>query len=161
MDFLTLDLGDDIPGESTLEGFTGKIDLLSFSHGISLPMQFDPSSNGRTIGRSQHGDLSVSKQVDQSSPKLNLWCCQGKNIATATLTASRVDGDAILPIHIITLTNAIVSSVSVSGGSGSAPTENVTFNYTKIAWKYTAQKDENAQETQLETIWDLTTSKSG
>ena len=160
MDYILLEI-DEIPGESTLTGHEAKIELMSFSHGVSLPMQFNPSTNGRTIGRCQHGDFTVSKQVDTSTPPLNLYCCQGQNIPKATIICARADGEAVLPIITYTLENCLVSSVSVSGGSGSSPMETVTFNYTKITWKVQAQNDSaEGEESNIEKVWDLNTNAS-
>ena len=80
------------------------------------------------------------------------------NVETIIIVCVRNDGTGgVLPIITYTLTNAIVSSVSVSGGAGGAPMETVTFNYSKIAWKVQSQKEDNVQEDMTETLWDLET----
>ena len=174
MDLIVMNLeGSGIVGECMVKVGTVDystvpwIELLSYSHGISLPMQFNPSTNGRTVGRSQHGDFTVTKQVDMSTAKLNLFCCSGKSIAKLHVHIMRNDGGAaavgaLLPIIQYTMENAIVSSVSVSGGSGGAPMETVTFNYTKITWHYESQKESpEGTETKDETIWDLNLNAAG
>ena len=148
---------NEIAGESTITDHDDEIEVNSFSHNVSLPMQYNPSTNGRTVGRSVHGDFVISKQVDIASPKLNLYCCRGTNIPTITINCCRNDGDAVLPIIIYELTNVIVSSVSASGGSGGHPMETVTFNYTAFSWTVHAQKEGNLEETKTEANWNLET----
>ena len=160
MDLILMNIGgsNEIKGESTITGHESEIEVMSFSHNVSLPMQINPSTNGRTVGRSQHGDFVISKQVDIATPKLNLYCCNGDNVATIIIVCVRNDGTGgVLPIITYTLTNAIVSSVSVSGGAGGSPVETVTFNYSKIAWKVQSQKEDNVQEDMTETLWNLET----
>ena len=55
-----------------------------------------------------------------------------------------------------TLTNTLVSSVSV-GGSGDIPIETVTLNYSAINWEYHSQKTELSQEETMPKGWDLAT----
>ena len=68
---------------------------------------------------------------------------------------SRNDAGVILPYLVYTMENAIVSSVSHSGGSGDRVVETLTLNYTKIKWDYTEQKTDVGKKGNNGAVWDL------
>jgi type VI secretion system secreted protein Hcp len=158
MDSIILDLGADIKGECTLEGYTDKIELMSYSHNVSMQVTNDISNSERTSGKPFIGEFTVTKFVDVSTPTLNEYCCSGKAIATATVIVGRNAGESegkIMPFITYTLSNVILSNVSVSGGSGGKPVETLSLNFTKIKWELTAQKDDGAKEGTAATTWDI------
>jgi type VI secretion system secreted protein Hcp len=121
---------EEISGGSTDGGHKDWIDILSFSQGISKPMDI-------TIDKaSPQLYFSISKAIDKSSPKLYMACINGQNITEVTLEMMYQNGD----IMLITLKDAIVSSVvpieQVSLNSP-LPLEEVSFNFRKITWEYT------------------------
>jgi type VI secretion system secreted protein Hcp len=128
-----------IPGESTSAQGAKMIELLSFNHGVAMPLTHGPSNTSRASGRCVHQDFTVSKHVDISSPTLNLKCCSGEDIKQMKIHIWKADA-AAKPIEYITYTmdSVIVTSVSVGGG-GDQPIETVTFNYKKITWDYGQQ----------------------
>jgi type VI secretion system secreted protein Hcp len=85
------------------------------------------------------------------------FCNQAKNIPTATLTVGQNDGGKVTKLIVYTLTNALVSSVSVGGGGGGKPQETVTFNYTAISWAYAAQQSTVTDSGNATAQWSLTT----
>ena len=116
------------------------IEVLSYSHGVSMPLTFGSSNTSRAHGRCQHQDFTISKYVDITSPELNLYCAGGDDIKTITLYCYKADANSTKPILYLkyTLESCIITSVAV-GGSSDAPTETVTFNYSKITWDYIKQ----------------------
>lgn len=160
MDYIILDLGKEIVGESTLDSVKDKITCLSFSHGVSQPLAWDVSNSKRTTGRPRIQDIVVTKFYDKASPALNYNCCIGTAFKTATLTIYQMDEKSKEPKKYIeyTLDNAIISSVSVGGGGGQ-PTETVSINFTKIKWWYMQQQDTSEQKGNLAYEYDLMTAK--
>jgi len=148
---------DGIKGESTDANHKDEMELLSFSHGVSQPRSATASTaGGGTTGRCNHTDFSIVKQLDSSSPVLNAQCCSGKHIASIVITLRRADGDKSVPYMVYKLTDVVISSVSVGGGSDSVPTESVTFNYAKIEWEYTKQaRAGGAGAGKTNGVWDL------
>ena len=71
MDVLLCKFDPDIPGTSTLDKYAKQIELLSFSHGVAMQITGDISNTERTSGKPNHQDFTVTKYLDQSSPKLN------------------------------------------------------------------------------------------
>ena len=140
MDAIILDMGPDVRRESTREGFAGKMDLLSFSHGVAMQITGDFGGPERTSGRPNHQDLAVTKYLDSASPVLNQRCCEGKIFPQVEIIVGRAEGGPFTEAMRYTLKNALISSISVGGGGGPRPVETLTLNYTAIRWKYTPQQ---------------------
>ena len=158
MDTILLDIPD-IKGQSSLKGFAEKIEILSFSHGVAMQVTGDPSNSERTSGRPNHQDLTLSKYVDVASCPIIAACNAATNLKTVTLTVGRNDTDGtLLPYLVMTMDNAIVSSVSTSGG-GDRPMETVTLNYSKIKWDFTEQKPDVGKKGNNGAVWDLATNQ--
>lgn len=132
---------DDIPGESTDDKHKDWIEILSYSQGENQPSAGSRSSGGAASSeRVNLQDLCVAKTLDKASPKLALYCCNGKHIPTITLELCRATGDKQVYM-VYKLTDSIVSSVQTHGSASSAdplPLEDVTFNFGQIDWTYTA-----------------------
>src|SRR5579864_3320674 len=120
-DVIILDCG--IAGESQIDGYAGKIELLSFSHGVAQQITGDQSNQKRTSGKPNHQDFTVTKYVDLASCNLIDYCNQAKPLASVKVTVGQNESGKVNPILVYTLTNALVSSVSVGGGGGGKPQE--------------------------------------
>lgn len=154
MDTIILDLGRDLKGESSREGFAGKIDLLSFSHAVAMQTTGDASGSERTVGRPIHQDLTVTKHLDSASPVLNQNCCEGRVFPQAEIIVGENVGGSFAERMRYTLKNVIVTAVAVGGG-GDKPIESLTLNYTEIRWKYTLQNRRDS----VEGRWNLATNQ--
>lgn len=162
MDAILLDLGDDIKGDSLLAGFEDKIEIMSYSHNVAMQVTNDVSNSERTSGKPHIGEFTLTKFVDTATPTLNEYCCAGKAIPTATLTVGRnaAEGDGkVMPFITYTLSNVVLSNVSVSGGAGGKPMETLSLNFTKIKWELTAQKDDGSKEGTAASTWDMAANK--
>jgi type VI secretion system secreted protein Hcp len=159
MDVLILDAGD-IKGESTLDGYKDKIEILSYSHGVAQQITGDQSNQKRTSGKPNHQDFTVTKYIDLATASLVDYCNQAKPIATIKVTVGQNENGKVNPILIYTLSNALVSSVSVGGGGGGKPQETVTFNYTKIQWEYKQQGSAVKDSGNNSAKWSLETNKA-
>lgn len=133
-----------LKGESTSAQGKGEIEVLSFSHGVSMPLSTSQASNiNRVHGRTQHQDFTLTKWVDNTSPTLNQYCSKGVELKKATVTVyvpaagktntSEQKGPAT-KLFVYTLENVIISSVSVSGGGDDTPIETLSLNYASITW---------------------------
>ena len=131
---------DGIPGESTDDKHKDCIEILSFHHGVSQPSTGSRSSGGAASAeRVDHQDFAVVKSLDKASPKLALFCCNGKHIPTVTLQLCRATGDKQQYMEF-KLSDVIVRAVRPGGSSHSSetlPLEEVAFCYGKIEWTYT------------------------
>ena len=160
MDVLLMKLTPEIPGTCTMDKFAKQIELLSFSHGVAMQITGDVSNTERTSGKPNHQDFTITKYLDQASPKLNEACCKGDNFTTVEVTVGRNDKGAVIPLIKYTLKNVVLSSVSIGGGGGDKPVETVTLNYNHITWDFHTQKAEGAEQGHVDTKWDLALNKA-
>ena len=152
MDVLLMKTDPEILGTCTLDGFAGQIELLSFSHGVAMQITGDVSSTERTAGKPNHQDFTVTKYLDQASPKLNEACCKGDTFKTVVVSIGRNDKGKLIPLIEYTLRNVVLSSISIGGGGGDKPVETVTMNYNHITWVFHSQQSEGGQ---VKTAWDV------
>ena len=155
MDVLLMKMDPAIPGTSTMKDAEQQIELLSFSHGVAMQITGDVSNTERTSGKPNHQDFTITKYLDQASPKLNEACCKGDNFTSVEVVVARNDKGAVLPLIKYTLKNVVLSSVSIGGGGGDKPVETVTLNYNHITWDFHTQKAEGAEQGHVDTKWDL------
>lgn len=127
---------DGIKGESTSAQGPGMIELLSFSHGVSMPLTSGPSNTSKASGRCVHQDFTVSMRIGLELPTLLLKTCGGENIKAIKLHLWRADA-AGKPVEYATIAtdSNILTSVSY-GGAGEQPVANMTFSYKQITWSY-------------------------
>jgi len=165
MDAIILDLGGDVKGDSLLEGFIEKIEIMSYSHNVAMQVTNDQSNTERTSGRPHIGEFTLTKFVDSSTPTLNQLCTNGDSLAEAKITVTRnaaASADAPLMAFITyTLNNVIISNLSVSGGSGGKPVETMSLNFTKIKWELNAQKLDGNKEGVSAATFDIAANKKG
>jgi type VI secretion system secreted protein Hcp len=156
---------DGVPGESSDDKHADWIELLSYSHGVSqLGSGSVSSGGGRSAERCDHADFSVVKALDKASPKLALFCCNGKHISTVDVELCRAAG-AKEKYMEYKMHDVIISSARPGGsaqGGDALPLEEVTFNYGKIEWIYTATDHKTgAAKGTVEANWDLGANKGG
>ncbi len=145
---------DGIKGESTDKEFKGHIDIESFSWGISNSGNM-AAGGGGGAGKASFSDVTFSKNVDLSSPKLAYHCASGAHIKKATLHV-RKQGKDQKEYYTILLEEMIVSSFQ-SGGSSGNPILHETFglNFTKIKFVYKEQKPDGSLGTAPEFSYDV------
>lgn len=156
---------DGIDGESTDSKHKDWIEVLSYSHGVTQQSAGSASSGGgRSAGRSDHQDFSIVKSLDKASPKLNLACCNGEHIKSVTLTLHRAGKDKVKYMEY-KMSDVLVSSVRPGGsskGGEALPLEEVSFNYGKMEWIYTATNHATGKpEGDVKTNWDVMANKGG
>ena len=157
MDVIIMDMGKDVTGESSLTDYVGKMELLSFSHGVAMQITGDISNTERTSGKPNHQDMTVTKYLDAASPVLAQGCCQGTGYPQVDIIIGRNDSGKVIELMRYTMKNVLVSSISVGGGGGDKPVETVTLNYNDIAWKFTSQKSTIGQNGVVNGTWNLAT----
>ncbi len=153
--FLQINGGKEIKGDSTVEGFKDWIEILSFSHGVAAQLTGDVSNQNRTSGRPIHQDLSVTKYVDNATPKISEYCCKGTVFPEAKLVIARNVKDKLEHFMDYTLKDVVIGSSSVGGGGGGKPVETLTLNYAEIAWQYYLEDDAGKVKKAASGKWDL------
>jgi len=79
--------GSPIVGSCMIPLRLGSIELKSFSHGITIPVD---SSMGRLTGTRVHSPITIVKEFDQTTPLLYRTVCEGRAIKKATINMYRV-----------------------------------------------------------------------
>ena len=105
------------------------VQVLAASLGLSTPVSL---SGGVIVGKTNFADLSIAKNFNNSSPALALAEITGKVIPTAILSFYTGTPGAWTRYYVVTLTNALVTSISLGDNSGGNASENVTFAYSQI-----------------------------
>jgi type VI secretion system secreted protein Hcp len=96
---------------------------------------------GGGAGKAEIRDISITKEVDKSSPKLFSACASGRHIPQIVIYSQKAgDGTNPLVYYKITLQDVIVSSVDNQGAShGDAIMESIVFNTAKVTFDYQPQ----------------------
>jgi type VI secretion system secreted protein Hcp len=152
---------DGVTGESMIQGHTDEIDILAWSWGMSQSGTTHMGSGGGS-GKVSVQDLSFTKYVDNSTPTLIKFCCNGKHIDSGKLTIMKAGGDSPVDYVTIEFQELIVTSVT-SGGSGSDDrlTENVSLNFREFHYTYTKQSAEGSGSGNPDVKWDIALNAEG
>ena len=154
---------DGLDGESTDDKHKNWIEILSYSTGVSQTSAGSSSSGGgRASGRADLADFSIVKTLDKASPKLNLFCCNGTHIKEVTVQLCRAGKEKVKYMEY-KMSDVLVTSVRPGGsaqGGESLPLEEVSFNYGKIDWIYTATDHATGKPAgDVKTTWDVMANK--
>lgn len=148
---------DGVDGECKDKDHKGWIDILSFSQGIHQP------GGGATGVARRRGDvilddISISKVMDKSSPKLAESVCKGKVFPKVEieLTASYTDAGRVT-YYKYELKNVLVTSYHVSGAgqSDEVPSENFSLNFEEIKVTYTENDSAGKKKGNIEYSWKV------
>lgn len=148
-----------IDGEMTEKGYDKCIGVLSFNHGVSMPINRNHTNVSSPSGTAVHQDFTWTKYLDSTSPLLNARVVGGANIPEATLTVLEADSEkaAVVPLYTIEFKHLILSSVSIGGSVGDKPVETISFVYHSIKWTFQKHKNVSPGNTpgKVPAGWDL------
>jgi type VI secretion system secreted protein Hcp len=135
-----------IEGESMDKDHKGWIDILSFTHSIHQPSAAATGSTRRR-GAVIIEDLTCSKELDKSSPKIQEAVCKGKVFPKVEIQLTRAGRGNKEPYYTYELKNVLITSFSISGQSDSSlPMEEFAFSFEEIKVTYTTY-DANGRKT--------------
>lgn len=108
-------------------------------------------------GKASIQDLTFTHNVDLASSDLGKACIKGQHFAEALLTVRKAGGHSThLEYLKIKLSNIIVTSVTMSGSTGSEHlTETVTLNFQKYHYQYTQQMHDGSAGAKPNFSWDI------
>ena len=130
----------DIHGESTDAQHKGEIEVLSYTWGVAHPV----AAGGAVTGRATFHELSFTHHIDKASPKIMEACALNRRLPEVLFTHRR-SGGAQPDYLILKLTNAIVTSVSISDTAGGG-IENVTLAFGQVDFEYKPQRPDGSLE---------------
>jgi type VI secretion system secreted protein Hcp len=143
-----------VTGESQDKVHTKEIDVLARSWGMSNSGTAHVGG-GAGSGKRSVQDLSFSKYVDSSSPKLMLNCCNGTHVAKGLLTVRKAGAKPVEYIKVKMETICITNVATGGSGAEDRLIENVTLNFAKVAVDYTPQKVDGSADTTIPFGWDI------
>lgn len=146
---------DGIKGESQDAKHKDKIDVLSWSWGLSQTGSFHQGSGGGA-GKANFQDLTVAKYVDKASCDLMARCASGKHIAKGSLIIRKA-GENPLEYLVYKFTDLLVSSVSTGGAGSERLTETVSLNFAKVEAEYKVQDAKGAGQAAGTFTWNIAT----
>lgn len=148
-----------IPGESQDDKHKDKIEISSFSFGMTQAGTMS-SLGGGGAGKVQVHDIAMTKTHDKASPKLMLACANGDHISKATIICRKA-GKEQQEYLKITLTDVIVSSFQAAamGGSDPMPQDHFALNFAKIESEYKEQKKDGTLGGSVKAGWDVKANK--
>jgi type VI secretion system secreted protein Hcp len=152
---------DGINGESTTEGFTGQIELSSWSWSANNPARIGSGTTGAGTGRVALTELQCTAKMSKASNFLFDFCAKGQLAKKATLTA-REAGGGQRTYYTIDLEEVFVSSYSTGGSAGDIrPLDRFSLAFGKISIDYLQQdKEKGATTSSGKKNWDLRTNKA-
>ena len=126
---------DGITGASEFHKEPGTVECLGWSHSFTQGTSISRSGGiSGSVGRADHTDIKITKQVDQTTRDLMKKCWEGLQIPTVMISSYNADVK-YLEIH---MENVIVSTINMEEAAGDdMATEVVTLNYGKIKYTYT------------------------
>jgi type VI secretion system secreted protein Hcp len=133
-----------IDGGSSAAEHAKEIEILSWSHGFSQPTSPTRSTAGSgTVEQANHSNLTFTKYLDAATSSLLKYCWSGKQIGKATISCFRSSGaQDNKPVEYlkVAMQHVIISNLSISGGAGDVPVENVSLDYGIVQYTYIDQK---------------------
>lgn len=153
---------DGIDGDATEEGHKDWIAIDSFQmgvgRGISTPVG---DAARRETSKPSISEISFSKRMDKASLKLWESSLIGNEGKTVKVDFTRTGDKGKLEVFAqYELTNALISSYSVSSG-GDSPNESISLNFTKFMFKFVGATGDNKKATGGSNSFDLATAKMG
>jgi type VI secretion system secreted protein Hcp len=140
-----LKYGTTIKGESLAEGHKGsdgwmEINSVQWGCGRAISTPTGASAK-REASAPSVSEITVTKQMDSTSPQLALEALVGK-AETCNIELVETGADQLLTFLTINLTNTMLSGYSFSSG-GDRPSESMTLNFTKIEMTYQGYDDQH------------------
>ncbi|WP_323117726.1 Hcp family type VI secretion system effector [Burkholderia alba] len=130
-----------IEGSVSIEGHKGKILVQAVEHTIEIPKS---PQTGLPTGKRIHGPMTLTKEIDKSSPKLSQALAAGEQMKSVVLEFYRILKEGKEEhYYTVKLENAILTSIRSwtpncleIDNKQLGHMEDVSFTYEKITWTY-------------------------
>jgi len=152
---------DGVEGDSTDSGHDKEIELISYSHGMNMPISGFSSAGSPTMEKPTFQDFTVTKYLDKASSAIQVKLFRGSPIATATVFVERPDGSGGKIQYVqYDFKNVYLSSYSVGSSGSGLPMETISFAYEQYTITYTATDTASAgAQGNVTAAWNLAMNK--
>jgi len=132
-----------VPGEVTEKGFEKYIGVLSFSHGISMPVNRHHTGVSSPSGTATHQDFTFTKYLDSTTPPILARAMGGSNIPEIKFAVIEADTEKghTIPLYTIDFKHILLTSYSIGGSVGDKPVETISFLYHSVKFVFKKHKN--------------------
>lgn len=138
---LTGETQGEMKGSVTQAGREDSIMVIGWNHGIKSPRDV---GSGQATGKRQHLALTITKELDKSTPLLMNVMVNNENVTAWELRCWRPSAQGVEEQHYtVELVNATVSEIRTESLNSKYPEnlphkerEHVSFTYQKIIWTW-------------------------
>ena len=150
---------DGIKGESADAKHKDEIDIEAWSWGETNAAG-PAGGGGGGAGKVAMQDFHFVMRANKASPKLFLACASGQHVKSAVLTARKAGKDQ-QEFLIVKMTDVLVSSYQSGGGEAvDVPTDQLSFNFSKLEVQYRPQNPTGQLGTAVKAGWDVKANKA-
>lgn len=126
----------DIKGEATDTEHKEWVRIQSFSSPMHRTIQQGARDAQRSRGETVLGDITITRELDSSSVKLQEACASGKYFKEVEIHITNEVKGKQEPYLKYKLSDAIVTSYAVNANGRDVPLEDVTINFSEAEWTY-------------------------
>jgi len=149
---------DGIEGKVTATGHEKWIDVGSLQWGVGRAISSSVGTSAdREASKPSISEVSVTKQMDASSPLIFTEACVGKS-KPIKIHLCTTGTDTIDTYMEYELEDCMVSGYSVSSG-GDRPSESISFSFTKLTMKFIPYDDAGKAQSPLPAGYDMALGK--
>jgi type VI secretion system secreted protein Hcp len=122
--------------------------VISISEGAASSLR--DAASGQSSGKRQHEPIKIVKEIGSSTPQLQKALATGELLQEVVFEFYRpgkaTEKDKVEPYQTIRLTDAMITSIQNRGGEAASnrPQEEISFQYGKIEYSYSEQKQSPA-----------------
>ena len=135
------DGGADIKGSSTVQHRVGSIEIISFAHGVNLPVD---SANGKITGARTHSPISFEKEFDAATPYLYKAVAKGQTLKSAEIKWYRINDAGKEEVYFVMTLEGVkvcginpgMANTKLAEASPLNHVESVSMMYDRITWHY-------------------------
>ncbi|MDW8311726.1 MAG: type VI secretion system tube protein Hcp, partial [Burkholderiales bacterium] len=143
-----------ITGECQEANHKGQIEVMSFSEGLNN-LASGSTGMGAGVGRVEYRDFTFTCKLEKAVPNLMSFCADHKPISEAVFTATKMGGSGKSYEYLqITLKNARVSHVEISGSANSEPHVSVSLNFEEIKTEYWEETPTGGKGASVSAAWN-------
>jgi type VI secretion system secreted protein Hcp len=158
-----------IEGDSRDDKHANEIELISYDWQETQSGSFAQGGGGGA-GKVHMEAFKFVMPTCKASPKLMLFCANGKHIESAVLTCRKAGGDQqefysikmsdIIVSKFRTMSHQTTLTTGIEGIADGRPTDEVCLTFGKIEFEYKPQKADGALDTPVKAGYNLTANKA-
>jgi type VI secretion system secreted protein Hcp len=145
---------DGVTGECAEQSHEGWIDVQSYSEGLSSASSAG-YGGGAGLGTVSYQDFMITCLLEKAVPNLMAGCADHKHYPKAKLHATKMGGDGKSWTYLeVTLTDVVVTNVSLSGSDNVMPMVAIGLAFSKIKTEYWEQTKSGGKGSSTNAEWD-------